>query len=49
VGYSNARPIASNATAAGREQNRRVEVVISGDSIGNQAVWDRPYSLQSQR
>ena len=49
VGYGNARPIASNATAAGREQNRRVEVVISGDSIGNQAVWDRPYSLQSQR
>jgi outer membrane protein OmpA-like peptidoglycan-associated protein len=49
IGYGNVRPIASNATAAGREQNRRVEVVISGDSIGNQAVWDRPYSLRSQR
>jgi outer membrane protein OmpA-like peptidoglycan-associated protein len=49
VGYGNSRPIASNATAAGREQNRRVEVVIYGDSIGNKALWDRPYPLRSQR
>lgn len=49
VGYGDARPIASNATAAGRQQNRRVEIVISGNSIGNRALWDRPYSLQSQR
>ena len=49
VGYGNARPIASNATAYGREQNRRVEVIIYGDSIGNRALWDRPYSLRSQR
>jgi outer membrane protein OmpA-like peptidoglycan-associated protein len=49
VGYGNARPIASNATAAGREQNRRVEVVIYGNSIGNQALWDHPYPLRSQR
>jgi outer membrane protein OmpA-like peptidoglycan-associated protein len=49
VGYGEARPIASNATAAGREQNRRVEVVISGASIGNQALWDHPYPLRSQR
>jgi flagellar motor protein MotB len=49
VGYGNSRPLASNATAAGREQNRRVEVVIYGDSIGNKALWDRPYSLRSQR
>jgi hypothetical protein len=28
-GYGEARPIASNATAAGRQQNRRVEVVFS--------------------
>jgi outer membrane protein OmpA-like peptidoglycan-associated protein len=49
VGYGDSRPIASNATAAGREQNRRVEVVIYGDSIGNRALWDRPYSLRSQR
>jgi outer membrane protein OmpA-like peptidoglycan-associated protein len=49
VGYGEARPVASNATAAGREQNRRVEVVISGASIGNQALWDHPYPLRSQR
>jgi outer membrane protein OmpA-like peptidoglycan-associated protein len=49
VGYGNSRPIVSNATAAGREQNRRVEVVIYGDSIGSKAVWDRPYSLRTQR
>ncbi len=49
VGYGNSRPIVSNSTAAGREQNRRVEVVIYGDSIGSKAVWDRPYSLRTQR
>lgn len=31
VGYGSARPVASNATAAGREQNRRVELKISVD------------------
>jgi outer membrane protein OmpA-like peptidoglycan-associated protein len=45
VGYGNSRPIAP----AGAEQNRRVEVVIDGDSIGNKALWDHPYSLRSQR
>ncbi len=49
IGYGDARAIASNATAAGREQNRRVEVVIYGSSIGNHALWDHPYSLRSQR
>lgn len=49
IGYGDSRPIASNATAAGREQNRRVEVVIYGNSIGNKALWDRSYPLRSQR
>lgn len=31
AGYGSARPVASNATAAGREQNRRVEIKISVD------------------
>ena len=39
------RPIASNATASGRMQNRRVEITISGDPIGSVAYWDRSYSL----
>lgn len=29
-GYGDTRPVASNATAAGRQQNRRVELVIEG-------------------
>jgi flagellar motor protein MotB len=49
IGFGDSRPIASNATAAGREQNRRVEVVVIGDSIGSTALWDRPYPLRSQR
>jgi flagellar motor protein MotB len=44
-GFGNARPLASNATANGREQNRRVEIVISGDEIGNLPLWDRTYSI----
>jgi outer membrane protein OmpA-like peptidoglycan-associated protein len=48
LGKGDSRPVASNATASGREQNRRVEVVISGDPIGDLPVWDHTYSL-SQR
>jgi outer membrane protein OmpA-like peptidoglycan-associated protein len=34
VGLGKADPVASNDTAAGREQNRRVEMVVSGEQIG---------------
>lgn len=34
AGFGSASPIASNATAAGRQQNRRVELLISGDTAG---------------
>jgi len=45
AGYGHERPLASNATASGREQNRRVEVIVSGQTIGDTAVWDHPYSI----
>ena len=34
AGYGQTRPIASNDTAQGRQQNRRVELVVTGDIIG---------------
>jgi outer membrane protein OmpA-like peptidoglycan-associated protein len=33
-GFGESRPVASNDTAAGRQENRRVELVVSGDAIG---------------
>ena len=36
TGYGKASPIADNSTAAGRAQNRRVQMVVSGDAIGVQ-------------
>ncbi len=44
-GLGNSRPLTSNATEAGRIENRRVEIVISGDPIGTLPFWDRTYSL----
>jgi len=35
-GFGKTEPIASNDTAEGRQQNRRVELVLSGDAIGNE-------------
>jgi outer membrane protein OmpA-like peptidoglycan-associated protein len=36
-GFGKAEPVASNETPEGRQQNRRVELVLSGDAIGNAA------------
>ncbi len=36
-GFGKAEPVASNETPEGRQQNRRVELVLSGDAIGNGA------------
>jgi outer membrane protein OmpA-like peptidoglycan-associated protein len=33
-GFGKSQPVATNDTAAGRQQNRRVELVVSGDVIG---------------
>ena len=37
MGYGNTLPVASNDTSAGRQENRRVELVVSGDAIGSPA------------
>jgi outer membrane protein OmpA-like peptidoglycan-associated protein len=34
-GYGKTQPIATNDTPEGRQQNRRVELILSGDAIGN--------------
>src|SRR5271163_4740232 len=36
TGYGKAKPVADNDTAQGRAQNRRVQLVVSGDAIGVQ-------------
>jgi len=36
IGYGKSNPVASNDTAAGRQKNRRVEMIISGEIIGTQ-------------
>jgi outer membrane protein OmpA-like peptidoglycan-associated protein len=35
-GFGKTQPVVSNATAAGRQRNRRVELVVSGEIIGTQ-------------
>jgi len=36
-GFGNTSPVASNENSTGRQENRRVELVVSGDAIGNKA------------
>ena len=33
-GFGKTQPVADNTTASGRQQNRRVELVVSGEAIG---------------
>jgi outer membrane protein OmpA-like peptidoglycan-associated protein len=37
-GFGNTLPVASNGSSSGRQQNRRVELLVSGDAIGTPVV-----------
>jgi outer membrane protein OmpA-like peptidoglycan-associated protein len=43
--FGDERPITSNASPGGRVENRRVEIVISGEAIGPRPLWDRSYDV----
>lgn len=36
--YGETQPVATNATSGGRQQNRRVEVLISNESLGSKTI-----------
>ncbi len=42
MGFGKARPVASNDTPTGRQQNRRVELIVSGEVIGTKISEARP-------
>jgi flagellar motor protein MotB len=44
-GFGNSRLETANDSENGRVENRRVEIVISGDPIGSMPFWDHTYSL----
>jgi outer membrane protein OmpA-like peptidoglycan-associated protein len=46
LGYGKSNPVASNDNAAGRQQNRRVEIIISGEIIGTQIGHANPTPQQ---
>jgi outer membrane protein OmpA-like peptidoglycan-associated protein len=47
-GYGKTEPIASNDTAEGRQQNRRVELILSGDAIGTDVDGPAPQTASRQ-
>ena len=52
TGFGEARPISTNVTAKGRQENRRVELIVSGEVIGTKIVTPRtqpPESPNPQR
>ena len=48
TGFGKSNPVASNDTNEGRQQNRRVEIIISGEVIGTQIGGTTP-AAQPQR
>jgi outer membrane protein OmpA-like peptidoglycan-associated protein len=45
-GFGASRPMVASGAPHAAEQNRRVEIIISGESIGTLASWDRTYPLR---
>jgi outer membrane protein OmpA-like peptidoglycan-associated protein len=46
-GYGKNEPIATNDTPEGRQQNRRVELILSGDAIGSTAEEVKPQTASA--
>jgi outer membrane protein OmpA-like peptidoglycan-associated protein len=44
-GLGDSRLFGPNTSAAGRATNRRVELLITGEPIGDLPLWDHPYTL----
>ena len=47
-GFGKTEPIASNDTPEGRQQNRRVELILSGDAIGSEQPTPTPAAYTTQ-
>src|SRR5262245_54442744 len=37
MGFADSRPVADNSSTEGRQKNRRVEIIVSGEAIGTAA------------
>ena len=48
-GYGKTEPIATNDTPEGRQQNRRVELILSGDAIGTDASQAPPQTAAQRQ